>query len=126
MALVVRNSAANAGDVRYAGSIHGSGRSPVGEHGNPLQYSCLENPMDKGVWRATVHRVERKHNMHACMQCRRLWFDPWVGKTPLRREWQLTLAFLPGKSSGQRSLAGYNPWGCKESGTTKQLIYSYR
>ena len=43
--------------VRDAGSIPGLGRSPGGGHGNPLQYSCLENPMDRGAWRATVHRV---------------------------------------------------------------------
>ena len=55
-----------------AGSIPGSGRSPGGGHGNPLQHSCLENPMDKGAWRATVQRVtksdtfERRqsHNNH--------------------------------------------------------------
>ena len=48
---------ANAGDVRDLDSIPGSARSPGGGHGNPLQYSCLENPMDRGAWRATVHRV---------------------------------------------------------------------
>ena len=41
-------------------------------------------------------------------------FNPWVGKIHLRREWQLTPVFLPGKSHGQRSLAGYSQWGCKE------------
>ena len=41
------------------GSIHGSGRSPGGGHGNPLQYWCLENPMDGGAWEATVHRVTK-------------------------------------------------------------------
>ena len=56
---VVKNSLANAGDLRYAGSILGSGRSPGGGHGNPLQYSCLENPMDRGAWRATVHRTTK-------------------------------------------------------------------
>ena len=50
----VKNSPANAGD---AGLIPGSGRSLGGEHGNPLQYSCLENPMDRGARQATVHRV---------------------------------------------------------------------
>ena len=48
--LVVKNPPANAGDERDVGSIPGSGRSPRGEHGNPLQYSCLENPMDRGAW----------------------------------------------------------------------------
>ena len=49
-------STCNAGDL---GLIPGSGRSPGGGHGNPLQYSCLENPMDRGAWRATVHRVAK-------------------------------------------------------------------
>jgi len=42
------------------------------------------------------------------------WFDPWVRKTPWRRKWQPTPVFLPGESHGQRSLAGYSPWGHKE------------
>ena len=46
-----------AGDVRDIGSIPGSGRSPGGGHDNPLQYSCLENPMDREAWRVTVHGV---------------------------------------------------------------------
>ena len=50
---MVENLAANAGDVRDMVSIPGSGRSPGGEHGNPLQYSCLENPMGRGTWWAT-------------------------------------------------------------------------
>ena len=53
VALVVNNSPANAGDVRDVGLIPGSGRSPGGGHGYPLQYYCLENPMDQGAWRAT-------------------------------------------------------------------------
>ena len=57
--LVVKNLPANAGDIRDAGSIPGSGRSPGKGHGNPLQYSCLENPMDRGAWWATVHRVAK-------------------------------------------------------------------
>ena len=55
--LMVKNSPANAGDVKDTGSIPGSGRFPGGGHGNPLQYSCLENPMDRGAWWAMVHRV---------------------------------------------------------------------
>ena len=61
---MVKNSPANAGhvgirdrDPRVMGSIPGSGRSPVGGHGNSLQYSSLENPMDRGAWQATVQRV---------------------------------------------------------------------
>ena len=50
--LVVKNLPVNAGDIREVGLIPGSGRSPGGGHGNPLQYSCLENPMDRGAWKA--------------------------------------------------------------------------
>ena len=53
MVLVVKNPLANTEDVRDASSIPGSRRSPEGGHGNPLQYSCLENPMDRGAWQAT-------------------------------------------------------------------------
>ena len=59
MALVVKNPPANAGDVRDTGSIPGLGRSSRRGHGNPLQYSCLENPMDIRAWQATVHRVAK-------------------------------------------------------------------
>ena len=59
MALVVKNLPANAGDLRDAGSIPGSERSPGGGHGHPLQYSCLENPMDRGAWQATFYRVAK-------------------------------------------------------------------
>ena len=52
---MVKNLPANAEDIRDAGSIPGLGRSPGGGHGNPLQYSCLRNPMDRGAWWATVH-----------------------------------------------------------------------
>ena len=51
---MVKNLPANVGDIRDVGSIPRSGRSPGGEHGNPLQYSCLENPMDRGAWLAIV------------------------------------------------------------------------
>ena len=61
MAPVVKNPPANAGDIRNTGLTLGSGRSPGGGHGHPLQYSCLENPMDREAWQATVH---------------------WVGKSP--------------------------------------------
>ena len=57
---VVKNPPANAGDTGDVGSIHGLGRSPGGGHGNPLQYSCQENPMDRGAWWATVHRVAER------------------------------------------------------------------
>ena len=54
---MVKNPPANSGDIGDAGLIPGSGRSPGEGHGNPLQSSCLENPMDRGAWWATVHGV---------------------------------------------------------------------
>ena len=60
---MVKNWPANAGDIRDVGSIPGSGSSPGGEHGNPLQYSCLENPMSKGpggLWSTVSQTAE--HN----------------------------------------------------------------
>ena len=65
VALVVKNLLANAGDVRDTGLIPGSGRSPQGGHGNPLQYSCLENPMDRGAWWATAHRIAESNMTEA-------------------------------------------------------------
>ena len=59
IALVVKNLPANTGDIRDAGLIPGLGRSPGGGQGNPLQYSCLENPIDRRAWQATVHRVAK-------------------------------------------------------------------
>ena len=56
---MIKNLLANAGDIRDRGLIPRSGRSPGEGHGNPLQYSCLEKPMDRGAWRATVHRVSK-------------------------------------------------------------------
>ena len=59
---MVMNLPANAGDTREAVSILGSGRCPGGGNGNPLQYSCLENPMDRGAWRAAVQGVTKRYD----------------------------------------------------------------
>ena len=59
VALVVKNPPANAGDIRDAGSIPELGRCSGGGRGIPLQYSCLENPMNRGAWQAVVHRVAK-------------------------------------------------------------------
>ena len=59
VALVIKNPPVNAGGVRDAGWIPGLGRSSGGGNGNPLQYSCLENPLDNGAWQAIVHRVAK-------------------------------------------------------------------
>ena len=56
---MVKNLPANTGDTRDSGSIPESGRFPGVGNDNPLQYSCLENPMDRGTWRATVHGVAK-------------------------------------------------------------------
>ena len=119
-----KESTCNAGDL---GSIPGLGRSPGEGKGYPSQYSGLENPMDRRAWWATVHGVAEsltatslslfpvasvKNLPASAGDARDL--DPilgWVGKSHWRRKWQPTLAFLPGKSHGQRRLAGYCPWG---------------
>ena len=110
-ASVVKNPPVNAGDTGDASLIPGLGRSPGGGHGNPLQYSCLENPVDRGAWWATVHRVEKsrmqlkplstrlhvyglpkwfsgKESTCQCSRRRRHKFDPWVEKIPWRSSWQ--------------------------------------
>ena len=70
---MIKISPANAGDIRDMTSVPGLGRSPGAGHGKPFQYSCLENPMDRGAWWATVHRVSNSQtglkqlstNMHS-------------------------------------------------------------
>ena len=57
--LVAKNPPASAGNLRDVDSIPGLGRFPRGEHSNPLQYSCMENPMDSGAWQATIHWVKK-------------------------------------------------------------------
>ena len=68
--------------------------------------------------------VAQRHRI--CLQCGRLGFDPWVRKIPWRREWIPTRVFLPGEFHGQRSLAGYSPWGRKESDMTERLTLFMR
>ena len=58
---LIKSPPGDAGDKGDAGSILGLGRSPAGGNGSPFHYSCLENPMDGGTWRATVHRVTESH-----------------------------------------------------------------
>ena len=129
--------------------------SCIGEgNGNPLQCSCLENPRGGGAWWDAVYQVTqiwtwlkrlsssssnwKSYNKilsaitwwvsgkESTFQCRRHGLDPWVRKIPLRRKWQPSPVFLPGKSHGQRNLAGYSPQGPKESDTTKQLNSNLR
>ena len=64
---LVKNLPASAGDLRDADLIPGLGRSPGGGHGNPLQDSCLENPMDRGAWWATVHGGAKSQTQFICV-----------------------------------------------------------
>ena len=122
--LVVKNLSANAGDLRDVSLIPGSGKSPGGGNSNPLQYFCLENPMDRRAWQATVYRVSKswtwlkQHSRHTHTYAYPqymyglLWWlskkstcnagdlgvDLSVGKIPWRRAWQPIPVFLPGES----------------------------
>ena len=87
VALVVKNPPANAGDVRDAGLILGLGRSPGRRHGYPLQYSCLENPMERGAWKATFHKVTKSQTWLKRLTCSHVWMwelhhkEGWAPKT---------------------------------------------
>ena len=75
MVLVVKNPAANAGDIRDAGYIPGSERAHGRGHGNPLQYICLGNSIDRGAWWATVHRVTKSQTqLNGLSTCARTTF----------------------------------------------------
>ena len=75
MTLAVKNLPANAGDMRDVGLISGLGRSPGEGNDNPLQYSCLENPMNRGFWRATVHRVAKSRTRLKHLACLHIYFN---------------------------------------------------
>ena len=79
-------------------------------NGTPLQYSCLENPMDGGAWKAAVHGVAEGQTQ---LRDFTFTFLHW------RRKWQPTPVFLPGESQGQRSLVGCRLWGHTELDTTE-------
>ena len=70
--------------------------------------------------KGTFQAVLVVKNLPATQETQQTWFNPWVGRIPWRRKWQPTLVLLTGKSHGQRSLAGYSPWGHKESDMTEQ------
>ena len=111
VALVVKNLPASAGDARVIALIPGSGSSSGGGHDNPLQYSCLENPMHRGAWCATVHGVAKS------------WTQlQWLSR---RRWWHPTPVLLPGKSHGRRSPVGCSPWGRWELDTTERLHFHF-
>ena len=70
---MTKESTCNVGDAGDMGSVPGSGRSLGGGHGNALQYSCLENPMDRGAWRATVHGVAKSQTQQRSV----VGYSPW-------------------------------------------------
>ena len=97
-AVVGKNLPANARGVRNAGSIPGLGRSPGEGNDNPLQYSCLENPMDRGAWRAAVHRVTKSwtrlkrlstHTPYRWFQDQQI--SSLLGLVPIHDPWQLRM-----------------------------------
>ena len=102
---VVKNPPANAGDVRDVGSIPGSGRSPGEGHGSPPQDSCLENPMDRGAWLATVHgaakswtqlsaaHMEIGHTLYVCLLISNSWKIIYSNKTNQQPTNQATQRF---------------------------------
>ena len=93
MAQRVKNPPANAGDTGDCGSISGSGKSPGGGYGNSLQYSCLENSMDRGAWRATVHGVAKRQTRQSTVEAG-------------TQVWLLTL-YLPAPGGMAPPFAGY-------------------
>ena len=99
----VKNLPANAGHTRDAGSIPGLGRSPEGKHGNPLQYSCLENLTDKGAWWATVHGVAKGQTQLSRHKTRHgVSETPWGPAGPgLPTSTQVKLRALMGELVGQ-------------------------
>ena len=99
-------------DRRDMGSIPNSGRFPGGGHGHPLQYSCLENPVDRGAWLAMVRRVSKSQTQLSD-------FTLTFHFHALEKERQPTPVFLPGESRGWRSLMGCRLWGRTESDTTE-------
>ena len=148
VALVVKNPPANAGDTRNWGLILGSERCPGGGHGSPLQYSCLKNLMDRGAWRATVHRVTKSrttinlaHNVHPCYNMYHYFKFLWLNNIPLSGETTLYLSLHPlvdiwivstfwllwssGDDSWLRSLpwAGHCSLGSVDSYRTPQSLY---
>ena len=144
MTLGVKNPPTSAGDARDAGLIPGSGRSPGVGNGAPLQYSCLENPMDRGAWRAIVYGVAKSWpwlsdwahclgNISVGLVLNSVWvicsgavvWTDWATSLSLftflhwRRKWQPTPVFLPGESQGWGSLVGCRLWRRTESDTTE-------
>ena len=90
----------------------------------PALWTCPGGAAAQWIPEALGSLLQSPEWSRNCLQSRRPGFYPWVRKIPWRREWQPTPVFLPGESHGQRSLAGYSPWGHKESDKTERLTLS--
>ena len=131
--------------MKDAGLTPGSGRSPEGGHGNPLQYPCLENPMDRGPWWAAVYTVTQSWTRLKQLNTRTHIHVYDFSVSSVIKNLPVGSISGPGRSPGQgngnplqyspeshrqRSLACYSPWGCKKSDTTQQLnsnnVYSWK
>ena len=138
---MVKTIPANSADVRGVGLIPGSGRFSGEGNGNPLQYSCLRNPIDResgGLQSMGSQTVGIERLLLSCgfpggsdgkaSACNAgdPGLIPGLGKIPWRRKWQPTPVLLPGKFHGQRSLVGYSPWGRKELDKTEQLHFHFQ
>ena len=112
--------------IGYRGRWEGG--SGWGIHVNPwlIRVNVWQKPLQYcKVISLQLIKINAKKKKRICPQCRRPRFNSWVGKIPWRREWPLTPVSLLGESHGQRSLAGYSPWGCKELDMTDQLSHSH-
>ena len=139
MVLVVKNLPANAGEVRDTSSVPGLGKSPRGGNGNPFQYSCLENPLDRGVWCVAVHGVtkswtwlsnySRKTSASALLimpkpltvwitaNCRRF-FKRWEYQTTLPASWEICMQFKKQQLEPNMEWHGFN-W---ERNTSRRIL----
>ena len=110
VALVVKNLPANAGDIRDVGLIPGPGRSLGGGRGNPLQYSCLENPMDRGAWWATVYGVTKSWTW--LKRCSRSSSMPELGGTQLSPKHDSESTPKASQSHESRKWCSWDPNPC--------------
>ena len=125
-----KESACNKRDTRDLGLIPGSGRFPGGGDGNPLQYSFLENPLNRGAWRATIWGRRVRHDWsdwaHGVLIFKQNEFYlVKIRTSERRRRWHPTPVLLPGKSHGRSSLVGCSPWGREESNRTERLHFHF-
>ena len=100
---MVKNPSANSGDIRDTGSIPSSGRSPGGGDGNPLQYSCLKNHMDRGAWQVIVHRAEKSRTQLKLLSMYTSTYTKKVFVAYLKFKFNWTSYFLFAKSSNPTS-----------------------